>query len=102
MKKQIKILVVSLAIVFNFPIGVLAGDSVGFSVSCTIPAIPGVNAPLDEKAEIQPQVAEEKETQGPLSEAVDQEEQSEFIEELEETQLAKETTPTLTKVIYSR
>lgn len=102
MKRQIKILLVSLALICNFPVGVLAGDSIGFSVSCTIPAIPGVNAPLEEKAEIQPQIAEEKETQNPLADAVDQEEQSEFIEELQETQLAKEASPTLTKVIYSR
>jgi hypothetical protein len=86
----------------NLPIQVLAGDSMALSISCTIPAIPGVNAPLDEEINVEPAVLEEKETQTPSHELKDQEERPLFIEELQGTQLAQGITSELTKVIYSR
>lgn len=44
-KRLLKNTLVSLVILFNFAGIALAGDSVSLSVSCTIPSIPGVNAP---------------------------------------------------------
>jgi len=102
MKRQFKILLILITLVFNVGAQALAGDSIGLSVSCTIPAIPGVNAPLNEAANTEPTaVLEEKEAQtfSPVTEA---EEEPVFIEVIQEIQLAKETTPVLTKIIYSR
>ena len=102
MKKQIKILVVFLVIIFNLQARVLAGDSIGLSISCTIPAIPGVNAPLNEETNIVPQAPEEKETQTSSPNLETQEEEPVFIEELQETQLAQDASASFTKIIYSR
>lgn len=103
MKKEIIVLAFFLVIIFSLQAKVLAGEEIGLSISCTIPAIPGVNAPLNEEANIEPAVAlKEKETQASSPELEPQEEEPLFIEELVETQLAQGTTPELTKVIYSR
>jgi hypothetical protein len=102
MKKQIKILVVFLVIIFNLQARVLAGDSIGLSISCTIPAIPGVNAPLNEETNIAPKALEEKETQTSSPNLETQEEEPVFIEELQETQLAQGKAASFTKIIYSR
>lgn len=78
-----------------------AGDSIGFTVSCTIPAIPGVNAPpFEDKATLsdatvaiteQVKASEEKKEQIPAS-----------LQE-EEILLAEEKSPSGTvQSIYSR
>jgi len=105
MKFEFKTLIILLNIIFNLQTQVLAGDSMGLSISCTIPAIPGVNAPLNEEINVEPVELEEKERQTPSPNLETEEEEKEepiFIEQLMGTQLAGGTTPTLTKVIYSR
>ena len=89
MKRQCKILLILITLIFNVGAQVLAGDSIGLGVSCTIPAIPGVNAPLNEETKTQ--------THSPGQE--NQEEEPAFIEEI---QLAQDNSASFTKVIYSR
>jgi len=82
-----------------------AGDSATFTVSCTIPSIPGVNAPSFEEttvrssAERQP-AAEKQET----IQAEENEEAPAMIQEdSEETMLAEGTSSEIiVKTIYSR
>ena len=103
MKKHSILLVLFLVAIFSLQARALAGEKIGLSISCTIPAIPGVNAPLNEEVNIEPALAtEEKETQTSSPELEPREEKPVFIEELQETQLAANTTAELTKVIYSR
>ncbi len=46
-----KILIIGLIILLSLMNVAIAGDSLSFTISCTIPAIPGLNAPLiEEKA----------------------------------------------------
>ena len=102
MKIDLRTLIILLSIVFNLYTQVLAGDSVGFSISCTIPEIPGVNAPLKAEIKAQPEKAEvetESQNSSPSPEA---EKKEIFIEEIQETQIAQGADPTLIKVIYSR
>lgn len=101
MRFDFKTFIILLSVIFNLQTQVLAGDSIGLSVSCTIPAIPGVNAPPTEKVKVESTAAqEEKETQtsSPSSGA----EEEVPIEELQETQIAQGAPATLTKIIYSR
>jgi hypothetical protein len=102
MKQQFRILAVFAVIIFGLSSLAHAGDSIGLSVSCTIPAIPGVNAPLNEASTVDPLELEEKERQTSSPDPEPQEEQPQFIEELEEIQLAQQDSPVLTKIIYSR
>lgn len=45
MRKTLKRYIIGLGILLSLVNAAFAGDSISFSVSCTIPAIPGVNAP---------------------------------------------------------
>ena len=101
MKKLIALFIVSTFIILNLPIQAMAGDNIALGISCTIPAIPGVNAPLNEKISAEQAASEEKETRSPSAEQENQE-QPQYIEELQGTQLAQGATSGLTKVIYSR
>ena len=48
-----KTISLSLVLIALFPYCALAGQSVSIGVSCTIPAIPGLNAPIMEKISAQ-------------------------------------------------
>ncbi len=98
MKIDFKTLIILSSLIFNLQAQVLAGDSVGLSISCTIPAIPGVNAPLNEKTDVEPLSEETKTQTTPLNQE-NQEEEPVFIEEI---QLAQDASAAFTKIIYSR
>jgi len=81
-----------------------AGDSLTLSVSCTIPAIPGLNAPLIEEETIkteehtpeQPKSESQKEAQPQLPPLIEQDNQQEkIISEGQKKQI-------IVKTIYSR
>ena len=102
MKQQLKIAAMFSLLMLGLYTAAFAGDSIALSVSCTIPAIPGINAPANEANAVTPLELEEQETQTSASDQEPQEEQPLFIEELEEVQLAQQAGPVLTKVIYGR
>ena len=70
MKNRTKILTVSFMLLLALVDVALAGEGVSLSISCTIPAIPGVNAPLIE--EQKPQIKTDTPTQ-PTAAAVKEE-----------------------------
>lgn len=102
MKRWFKTLLIMINLIFNIWSQVLAGDSIGFTASCIIPAIPGVNAPLNEENKVKPAASEEKQTQTSSFASEPQQEDPVYIEEIREIQLAQEAGPVLTKLIYSR
>lgn len=88
MKKNLKKLIIGLMIFISITIGAaFAGDSFTIAVSCTIPAIPGVNAPLieeeisktDTQATAPQEVNLQKETSQPASETIQQAVQEEKV-----------------------
>lgn len=84
-----RILISSLLVIFCLTNTAWAQDSFSVSVSCIIPAVPGVNAPLiGEKAVIQ----EENKTASPL-----------LIQEEKEIKLAEEKNSSIIlQTLYSR
>jgi len=46
MKKTILLNLAFMVFFLSFTVNILAGDSVSISVSCTVPSIPGLNAPF--------------------------------------------------------
>jgi hypothetical protein len=54
MKQFLKIFSLGLIIGLVFVDAAFAGGTFSFSVSCTVPAIPGVNAPLIEEETVKP------------------------------------------------
>lgn len=104
MKKTSTFVLVLIVLAFLFTNVALAGDSLSFSISCTIPAIPGVNAPLieEEKTQakqdtpIQAKSEPQKETQTQAPTMILQDTQEEKINSEGQNSLV------IVKTIYSR
>jgi len=97
MKDVLKRAITVVIFILSFSGVVWAGDSVAFTISCTIPAIPGVNAPL----------VENKIGQKDTTVAQDTNKQVEIEKQepatIEEIRLAQGATASATtKTIYSR
>lgn len=84
----------------------LAGDTYSFKVSCTIPAIPGVNAPLLEEEKLN--TASAKETEKELTviknEAQQREKPAELKQDAQEKQITQDVQKPLVMVrtVYER
>ena len=96
MKKKGLIILVSILI---FVSSVWAGESVTIGMSCTIPAIPGVNSPpFNKEKETNLKVSPPEEG----SSATTATEGKEFVKEEKEILLAQEEKPVSLQTIYPR
>jgi len=94
MKDVLKKAIAVIIVILSFSGVVWAGDSVTFTMSCTIPAIPGVNAPL-----VNDKIDQKDTTIAPKQAGTE----GQVPATIEEIRLAQGTTPSVTtKTIYSR
>jgi hypothetical protein len=112
MKREIKRMGITLALIFFMAEEVFAADNVYIPISCTIPAIPGINTPIiDEAGGIQGEDNTSAKQEGP-KETLSQIKEKIIPDELSLSQknkleqiffLAEEKTPTgLLQTVYSR
>lgn len=96
--KNLTSLLVSLVLVISFT-GIAFAESKSIPISCTIPAIPGVNAPpFDEERTVPDESAKNNQTESML--AKNQNEESPVI--AQEDTYTKNTELASVKTIYSR
>ncbi|MCM8799890.1 MAG: hypothetical protein NC900_04115 [Candidatus Omnitrophica bacterium] len=62
LNKNLNIFIFIILILANLRSYAVAADNYSFSISCVIPAIPGVNAPLEEKTEYTQKQEKEEQT----------------------------------------
>jgi hypothetical protein len=96
--------VIILMVVLSFAIVVKAAE---FQVSCTIPAIPGVNAPLiQEESVVAPQSSPAEAQPSSVQENTPGEEPSPLIQQEDssdgEVVLAQNSAPVIVQTLYSR
>jgi hypothetical protein len=92
MKRVLIITSIFLLFIFDF---VNAGDTASFAVSCTIPAIPGVNVPLLEQEQL-------KSKSDVTVEEKNQEEPQEVIQQNQTTQVNNPDSQVIVKTLYAR
>ena len=101
-KVLLKMILVITAILFTAASG-FAGDSVTISVSCTIPVIPGVNAPALTNENIrQMEPAKMYKPAAGQKQEVKKDETSLILQENTENEAKTEGGPVLVRTVYSR
>ena len=101
MKNKSKKIIIMVMLLLSCSHELFAAESIGFTISCTIPAIPGVNAPLAEEKALKLDTPDTQ-TQEASPANENEEKDPALIEEMQEIRLAGETTPPLIKTVYSR
>lgn len=96
MKRLIAVSAASLLIMLFWYSAVSAGDSFSFSVSCSIPAIPGVNVPMLEEEKIRPAAKDDRQAEENTPSQIEQDSKKEREADNGQKEMV------LVKTIYAR